>query len=69
MSLRQRRHLNFPYSLGSSVLTKEVHHESIVVAIDVGGRVGLELDGNISRGGVELEAGPRATILAQDLGG
>lgn len=37
-------------------LTKEVHHEAVVVTIDVCGRIGLELDGDISHGRVELKA-------------
>lgn len=36
-------------------LTKEVHHKAIVVAVNVGGRVRLELDGDIRCRGVELE--------------
>lgn len=48
--------------------TKEVHHKAIVVTVDVGCGVRLELDGDVGRGGVELEAGPCAAILAQDLG-
>lgn len=49
------------------VLTEEVHHEAIVVAVNVGGRVRLELDGDVSCRGVELETRPRATVLAQYL--
>lgn len=45
-----------------------MNHKSIVVAVDVGGRVWLELDGHISHGGVELEVGPCATVLTQDVG-
>lgn len=48
-------------------LTKEVHHKAIVVAVNVGGRVRLELDGDISCRCVELETRPRATVLAQYL--
>lgn len=37
--------------------TKEMHHEAIVVAVDVGGRIGLELDGHVRHGGVKFESG------------
>lgn len=42
-------------------------HEAIVVAIDVGGRIGLKLNSDISHGGVELEVRPCAAVLAQDV--
>lgn len=51
-----------------SCLTKEMNHKSIVVTVNVGGRIGLELDGHISHGGVELEVGPCAAVLTQDVG-
>lgn len=38
-------------------LTKEVDNEAVAVAVDVGGRVGLELDGDVRSGGVELKSG------------
>lgn len=37
--------------------TKEMHHKAIVVAVDVGGRIGLELDGHVRHGGVKFESG------------
>lgn len=43
-------------------------HEAVAVAVDLGGRVRLELDGDVRRGRVELEAGPRAAVLTQNLG-
>ena len=48
-------------------LTKEMDHKAVAVAVDVGGGVRLELDGDVCRGRVELEAGPRAPVLTQDL--
>lgn len=39
-------------------LTKEVHHKAVAVAIDVGGRVRLELDGDVGHGGVDFEVWP-----------
>lgn len=39
-------------------LTEEVHHKAVAVAIDVGGRVRLELDGDVGHGGVEFEVWP-----------
>lgn len=45
-----------------------MHHEAVVVAKDVGGGVGLELDGDVGHGGVELEVWSRAAVLAQDIG-
>lgn len=44
-----------------------MNHKAVVVAVDVRRRVRLELDGDVSHGGVELEAGPRAAVLAQDV--
>lgn len=49
-------------------LTKEVNHKAIVVAVDVGGRIWLKLDGDVSHGRVELEVWPRAAVLTQDVG-
>lgn len=48
--------------------TEEVHHKAVVVAVDVGGRVGLELNGDVRHGGVELEVRPRPAVLSQDVG-
>lgn len=48
--------------------TEEMHHEAVVVAIDVGGRIGLELDGHVRCRGVELVPGECTTVLAQDVG-
>ena len=48
-------------------LTKEVHHEAVVVAVDVGGRVGLELHGDVGHGSEQLEVRPRAAVLTQDV--
>lgn len=45
-----------------------MNHKSIVVTVNVGGRIRLELDGHISHGGVELEVGPCAAVLTQDVG-
>lgn len=44
-----------------------MHHKAVVVAVDVGGRIGLELNGDVRHGGVELEVGPRTTVLPQDV--
>lgn len=44
-------------------------HKAVVVAVDVGGRIGLKLNSDISHGGVELEVWPCAAVLAQDVGG
>lgn len=49
-------------------LTKEVNHKAIVVAVDVGGRIWLKLNSDVSHGCVELEMWPRAAVLAQDVG-
>lgn len=49
-------------------LTKEVDNETIAVAVDIGGRVGLELDGDVCAGGVELKVGLRSSVLTQCLG-
>lgn len=38
-------------------LTKEVDYEAVAIAVDVGGRVWLELDCDISGGSVELKSG------------
>lgn len=48
-------------------ITEKVHHKSIIVAVDVGGRVRLELDGDISHRGVEFESWTGAAVLAQYL--
>lgn len=47
-------------------LTKELDDEAVAVAVDVGGRVGLELDGDVGGGGVELEASFGSSVLTQD---
>lgn len=44
-----------------------MHHKAVVVAVDVGGRVGLELNCDVRHGGVELEVRPRTTVLTQDV--
>lgn len=49
-------------------LTKEVHHKAIIVAIYVGGRVGLELNSDVSHGCIELEVWPCPAVLTQDVG-
>lgn len=41
-------------------------NEAVAVAVDVGGRVGLELDGDVGGGGVELEASFGSSVLTQD---
>lgn len=48
--------------------TKEVDHEAVVVAVYVGGRVWLKLNGDVGHGRVELEVWPRAAVLTQDVG-
>lgn len=40
--------------------------EAVAVAVDVGGRVGLELDGDVGGGGVELEASFGSSVLTQN---
>lgn len=40
--------------------------EAVAVAVDVGGRVGLELDGDVGGGGEELEASSGSSELTQD---
>ena len=52
----------------NDVFTKKVEDKTVVVSVDIGGGVGLELDGDVSHGGVEPEARSRAAILAQDVG-
>lgn len=37
-------------------LTKEMDDKAVAVAVDVGGRVRLELDGDVRSGGVELKS-------------
>lgn len=49
-------------------LTKEMDHKAVVVAVDVGGRIRLELDGDVCHGRVELEVRLLATVLTQDVG-
>lgn len=49
-------------------LTEEMDDEAVAVAVDVGGRVGLELDGDVGGGGVELEASSGSSVLTQDFG-
>ena len=44
-----------------------MHHEAVVVAVDVGGRVGLELHRDVGHGSEQLEVRPRAAILTQDV--
>lgn len=44
-----------------------MNHKAVVVTVDVCGRVRLKLDGDISHGGVELEARPCAAVLPQDV--
>lgn len=39
--------------------------EAVAVAVDVGGRVGLELDGDVGGGGVELEPSFGSSVLTQ----
>lgn len=41
--------------------------EAVAVAVDVGGRVGLELDCGVGGGGVELEPSFGASVLTQNL--
>lgn len=48
-------------------LTEEMDHEAVVVAVDVGGGIGLKLNSDVGHGGVELEVWPRAAVLAQDV--
>lgn len=43
-------------------------HKAVVVAIDVGGRVGLKLNGDIRHGGIELEVWLCTAVLSQDVG-
>lgn len=43
-------------------------HKAVVVAIDIGGGIRLKLDRDVGHRGVELEVGPRAAVLAQDVG-
>lgn len=54
-------------STKSQTPTEEVHHKAVVVAVDVGGGVGLELNGDVRHGGVELEVRPRTAVLSQDV--
>lgn len=49
-------------------LTEEVHYEAVAIAIDIGGRVRLELDGDVRSGGVELKVRLRPSILTQHFG-
>lgn len=51
----------------SQTPTKEVHHKAVVVAVDVGGWIRLELNGDVRHGGVELEVRPRSAVLSQDV--
>lgn len=44
-----------------------MNHKAVVVAVDVRRRVRLKLDGDVSHGGVELEAWPCAAVLTQDV--
>lgn len=39
-------------------LTEEVHHKAVAVAVDVGCRVRLKLDGDVGHGGVDFEVWP-----------
>lgn len=47
-------------------LTKEMDDEAVAVAVDVGGWVGLELDGDVGGGGVELEPSYGPPVLTQN---
>lgn len=47
-------------------LTGEVDDKALPIGKGAGARVGLELDGDVSGGGVELEAATGACVLAQD---
>lgn len=49
-------------------LTKKVDHESVAIAINVGGWVRLELYGDICSGGVEFKPWLRPCVLAQNFG-
>lgn len=41
-------------------------YETVAIAIDVSGRVRLELDGDVCGGGVELKSGLCSSILTQN---
>lgn len=47
---------SYPSLTNKQRLTKEVDHKAIVVAINVCGRIGLKLDGDISHGRVKFKA-------------
>lgn len=42
-------------------------HKAVVVTVNVGGWIGLKLDGDVGHGRVQLKAGPGAAVLAQDV--
>lgn len=44
-----------------------MNHKAVVVTINVGGWIGLKLDGDVGHGRVELKARPGAAVLAQDV--
>lgn len=43
-------------------------HKAVIVSVNVGGRIRLKLNGDISHGRVDLETRPRAAVLTQDVG-
>lgn len=49
-------------------LTKEVDNEAVVVAVDVGGRIRLKLNSDVSHRRIELEVWSGAAVLTQDVG-
>lgn len=58
---------DFGFSLAYFNLTEKVDHKAVVVAIDIGGRVGLKLYGDIRHGRVELEVRTFAAVLAKNV--
>lgn len=56
-----------PFGREHTQLTKEVNYKAVVVAVDVSGRIGLELNSDIGHGCVEFEVRPCAAVLAQDV--
>lgn len=61
-----RKAFTTPPTLQIWRLTKELDEKAVAVAVDIGGRVGLELDGDVGGGGVELEASFGSSVLTQD---
>lgn len=44
-----------------------MNHKTVVVTVDVGGRIGLELNRHVRHGGEKFHPGLRSAVLSQDV--